>query len=84
MFCIVFKDVAKGLACCWFREYYKFDCIFYRDRNTKHFPESSAYVTNVAVALEHENVPEASDFGRPNGTAAWCAASRGLADSRLP
>lgn len=60
MFCILFEDVAKRLHCHSFREYYKFDCFFYRDKNLKHFPESSTYVKSIAVALEHENVPEKS------------------------
>ena len=60
MFHIVFENIAARLYCRRFHEYYEYDCFFYRDKNTKHFPESSTYVKHIAVALEHENVPEKS------------------------
>jgi hypothetical protein len=60
MFLRVFSMVAARLNCSWFRECYTFDAMFYREKNTKFFPESATYIKNISVALEHENVPSNS------------------------
>lgn len=55
MFCRVLSKVADRLNCRWFREYYTFDAILYREKNTKFFSESATHVKNISVAVEHEN-----------------------------
>ena len=36
-------------------DYYTLDSIYYTERDTEHFPETSYHAKNICVALEHEN-----------------------------
>src|SRR5437867_3737333 len=41
-------------------DYYTLDCVYYEQKDTKHFPVESTYVCYLAVALEHQNFPASS------------------------
>ncbi len=52
----MFPEIARRLGvCCYQRDYYTLDGIFYRERDDKNFPEYMTYAKFISVALEHEN-----------------------------
>ncbi len=52
----MFPKIACRLGlCCYKRDYYTLDGIFYRERDDKNFPEYMTYAKFISVALEHEN-----------------------------
>ncbi|HUI76271.1 MAG TPA: hypothetical protein VLY24_00110 [Bryobacteraceae bacterium] len=51
----VFPKIAEHLGlCCYRRDYYTLDAIFYAETDQKHFP-GATYAKFISVALEHEH-----------------------------
>jgi hypothetical protein len=53
----IFPKIAKHLGLLsWKKEYYTLDGMFYEERGTDHYGNSTTYAKWICVALEHENV----------------------------
>jgi hypothetical protein len=53
----IFPKIAKHLGLLsWKKEYYTLDGMFYEERGTDHYGNSTTYAKWISVALEHENV----------------------------
>lgn len=51
-----FPAIAELLGfCCYIRDYFGLDTIFYQEKDISHFPEHWNYAKFISVALEHEN-----------------------------